>query len=80
MGAIPVQLANGYLTSIASADGALDHGPPDKALFYVNVVLKRSPDSSLANITGGQCYFQKHDYTKADSELDLHSMLCPDGW
>jgi membrane associated rhomboid family serine protease len=65
-GAIPVQLANGYLTSMVSADRALNHGQPDEALFYVNAVLKRSPDSSLANITAGQCYFQKHDYTKAE--------------
>lgn len=64
--AIPVQVANGYLTSLSFAVSAVDHKQPDEALFYVNPVLHRKPNSGFANLTAAECYFEKHDYINAE--------------
>ncbi len=66
VGAIPVQAANGYLASLACANTALDQNQPDEALFHVNSVLRRNPNSDLASRLAGECYFKKRDYINAE--------------
>lgn len=65
--AASVQLLRGHVAPLAAAVKALDEGQPNVALLYVNAVLQKEPNNSVANAFAAQCYVNKHDYKSAEA-------------